>query len=383
VSAACLILKHDRFAIPFTLATTLGLAAVALRGDPDMQVLTPADVSAGLPAAAAARALLGKSGAAALLILLFLAVTSATSAELIAVSSILTYDVYKRYINPDATEAQILRMGHWMVAFFAVVMGIFGLIFFYIGVSMGWLYTFMGVILGSAVVPIALCVTWSKANKWGCIGGSIAGFFAGLIAWLVTTSTLNGGVINVVTSGGDYEMLAGNLASIGIGGIVATAASYIWPDDYDFVSTRAINTSGGHSGNEKEAEPRGDDYGDKKEPSSPYVQSINEEDSELDPVALEKAYKFAARSSVILTLIYLIVIPLPLFFAHTIYGVRGLTAWVVIGILWTFCSAFTVVIYPLYESRVAIMQIFRGMVKDVFARGSGKHDSSPPVSSSA
>ena len=84
-----------RFAIPFTLATTLGLAAVALRGDPDMKVLSPADVSAGLPAAAAASALLGKSGAAALLILLFLAVTSATSAELIAVSSLLTYDVYK------------------------------------------------------------------------------------------------------------------------------------------------------------------------------------------------------------------------------------------------------------------------------------------------
>ena len=65
-----------RFAIPFTLATTLGLAAVALRGDPAMQNLTTADVSAGLPASAAAAALLGKSGAAAMLILLFLAVTS-------------------------------------------------------------------------------------------------------------------------------------------------------------------------------------------------------------------------------------------------------------------------------------------------------------------
>lgn len=77
------------------MATTMGLAAVALQGDPDMKVLTPADVSAGLPAAAAAAALLGKSGGVALLILLFLAVTSATSAELIAVSSLLTYDVYK------------------------------------------------------------------------------------------------------------------------------------------------------------------------------------------------------------------------------------------------------------------------------------------------
>jgi hypothetical protein len=59
----------------------------------------------------------------------------------------------------------------------------------------------------------------------------------------------------------------------------------------------------------------------------------------------------------------LILIPLPLFFASTIYGVGGLTAWVVIGIIWTFCSAFTVVLYPLYESRVALLQISRGVIK--------------------
>lgn len=85
----------------------------------------------------------------------------------------------------------------------------------------------MGVILGSAVVPIALCVTWSHANKWGCLAGSLVGFVAGIVAWLVTTSALNGGVINVTTSGGDYEMLAGNLASIGVGGIIAVCSSLI------------------------------------------------------------------------------------------------------------------------------------------------------------
>lgn len=58
----------------------------------------------------------------------------------------------------------------------------------------------MGVILGSAVVPIALCITWSKANKWGCIAGAIAGFCSGIIAWLVTTSSLNEGIINVTVS---------------------------------------------------------------------------------------------------------------------------------------------------------------------------------------
>ncbi|KAK7691452.1 hypothetical protein QCA50_004851 [Cerrena zonata] len=365
------------FAIPFMFSTTLGLSAVALRGDPAMRILSPADVSAGLPAPAAAAALLGQGGAAALLVVLFLAVTSATSAELIAVSSILTYDVYKKYFNPNATEAQILKVSHASVALFAVIMGLLGLIFFYIGISMGWLYEFMGVVLGSAVVPIALSISWKKANKWGCIGGSIAGFCAGITAWLVTTSSLNDGTINVTTSGGDLEMLAGNLTSIGVGGIVTCVSSYFWPEDFDFDITRAVNAPT-PAEPETKAAPEDSSETEKKGPSvsSDVVSTASQpaEENDLDPVALNKAFKFAAWSSLILLVIMIILIPLPLFFAQTVFGVRGLTAWVVIGMLWTFCSAFTVVLYPLWESRAALKLISRGIVKDIFAKGSGKFE---------
>ncbi|PIL27479.1 transporter [Ganoderma sinense ZZ0214-1] len=367
------------FAIPFMFSTTLGLAAVALRGDPDMRTLSPEDVSAGLPAPAAAAAILGKSGAAALLVVLFLAVTSATSAELIAVSSILTYDVYKKYFNPKATEDQILRVSHAMVALFAIVMGILGLIFFYIGISMGWLYEFMGVVLGSAVVPIAMCVTWSKANKWGCIGGAIAGFCTGVIAWLVTTSALNGGELTVTTTGGDLEMLAGNLASIGVGGIVTTVVSLIWPENFDFEATRAINRPARSPNPDSPVEHSAEGFLDEKKHELTAVsleptpnEFADEEERELDPVALNKAFRIAAWASVVLTLIMLIIIPLPLFFAQTVFGVGGLTAWVIIGMIWAFCSAIAVVLYPLYESRQALLLICRGIVKDIFAKGSGK-----------
>ncbi len=84
----------------------------------------------------------------------------------------------------------------------------------------------MGTLLGSAVVPIALCTTWSKANKWGCILGAIWGLVAGIIAWIVTTAKRHSS-INVETTGGDYEMLAGNLAAIGVGGIISVVASYL------------------------------------------------------------------------------------------------------------------------------------------------------------
>ncbi|KAI9567815.1 urea transporter [Boletus coccyginus] len=367
------------FAVPFAFSTTLGLAAVALTAVPAsssptqvptannfvplLQPLTPGEISAGLPASFAAATLLGQSGAVALLIVLFLAVTSATSAELIAVSSLLTYDVYVRYVNPQATEQQVLRMSHLGVVAFALVMGIAGTIFYYIGVSMGWLYTFMGVILGSGVVPIALCVTWSKANRTGCIAGAVIGFVAGIAVWLGITSGLNEGVINVTTSGGSYEMLGGNLASIGIGGIVSVIASLIWPDNYDFAETRAINlpvvkrTVHHDSAEDIKIEK-------KEVPVS--VTSASDEieiDSELDPVGLKKAFKFAVWSSVIMTLIFMIIIPLPLFWASTVYSVAGFSVWVVVGILWAFCSAFAVVLYPLWESRAALAMIIRGMVK--------------------
>ena len=105
------------FAIPFMFATTLGLSAVALRGDPAMRVLSPEDVSAGLPASAAAAALLGEAGAVCVLIVIFLAITSATSAELIAVSSILTYDVYQvRDQLLDDVWFLLLR-GYWVSCF--------------------------------------------------------------------------------------------------------------------------------------------------------------------------------------------------------------------------------------------------------------------------
>lgn len=112
--------------MPFGIATSLGLGAVALRTNPSFpgypNFLTAAEVSAGLPAPAAAAALLGKTGASLMLVLLFrksacttavpvhdaentatlktVAVTSATSAEMVAVSSIGAYDVYKRCGKP-------------------------------------------------------------------------------------------------------------------------------------------------------------------------------------------------------------------------------------------------------------------------------------------
>ena len=98
-------------------------------------------------------------------------------------------------------------------------------------------------------------------------------------------------------------MLAGNLASIGVGGIIALGTSIIWPDDFNFDVTRAIRAPGAETREELEQEQedvKRHEKGEKGEESHSYAHSVtaSQTDVDLDPVALDKAFRFAAWSSV-------------------------------------------------------------------------------------
>jgi urea-proton symporter len=131
------------FAIPWLCATTMGMAALSLENNPVFPTypsrIPDLEVTAGLVLPHAAVALLGKGGAAATVLLIFMAVTSASSAELIAVSSIFTYDVYKNYINPQATGRFLIRMSHVACIVYAVCMAAFATGLYYAGIG-EWLY---------------------------------------------------------------------------------------------------------------------------------------------------------------------------------------------------------------------------------------------------
>jgi len=88
------------FAIPFTLATTMGLAYLGMSSAQGAPLLTEEDVNKGLAAPLVAQKLLGTSGEYAMLFLILMAVMSTGSAEVIAVASIVIYDVYQTYIKP-------------------------------------------------------------------------------------------------------------------------------------------------------------------------------------------------------------------------------------------------------------------------------------------
>ena len=54
------------------------------------------------------------------------------------------------------------------------------------GISMGYIYLMMGVIISSAVLPAALTLMWKQQNMIAATFSPILGLISSLIAWLVT-----------------------------------------------------------------------------------------------------------------------------------------------------------------------------------------------------
>ena len=114
------------FAIPFSLATSLGLASTAL-----MLPINAGEAGSGLVPPAVADHLMGQAGSALILIMLFMAIVSTGSAESIAVSSLIAYDIYREYFNPDATGKQILFVSRVVIVCFGIFMGLFSVSYQY------------------------------------------------------------------------------------------------------------------------------------------------------------------------------------------------------------------------------------------------------------
>merc|ERR1719352_755621 len=99
--------------------------------------------------------MLGDAGGVLIIVQLTMAILSTGSAECIAVSSLWSYDVYRKYINPAATGKQILMQSRIMVCGWALVMALASIILWLMGINLGYVYNFMGTAIGSAVCPIA------------------------------------------------------------------------------------------------------------------------------------------------------------------------------------------------------------------------------------
>ena len=340
------------FAVPFLAATTMGLAAIALESNPSFPSypnrLSVADVSAGLTLPAAAVTLLGKSGALATLIMVFMAVTSAMSAQLIAVSSIITYDIYKIYLNQEASGKRLIYISHVSVVTFGLTMSAWSVGLYYINISMGYLYLLMGVIISSAVIPGALTLLWNRQSKWAACLSPPLGFACSVSAWLITTRVKYGS-ITVETSGTNIPMLVGNVVALCSPLLFVPVLSFVFRDaaPYDFNSMKDIKR-------------------DKED--SINVAQVNPDEMEREMSLLTRNSKIARITAVILTVCLIILWPWPMYGTAYVFSKPFFTGWVVVGIVWIFISFFIVGIYPIIEGRHSILCVTKKMFAELFAR---------------
>ena len=115
------------------------------------------EVSSGLAMPYAALALMGNGGAVAILLMMFMAVTSAMSSETVATTALVTYNIYQAYIKPDATGQQLLYFSHYITIGFAIFCSSIAVAFNHGGFSVGFLITAIGIFVDSAIVPIRFC----------------------------------------------------------------------------------------------------------------------------------------------------------------------------------------------------------------------------------
>ncbi len=320
------------FAIPFTLATTMGLTAVALDVD-----LTPAQVQLGLVVPAAATALMGEVGAIMVLTMLFMAVTSAGSAELIAVSSIITYDIYRTYKNPNATGKQLVKMSRITIVAFGLGMGGLAVVLLGMGLSLGFVYLAMGIIIGSAVVPIALTILWRKTNKVAATAGAVIGLFIALSTWVMVATSLPefGGELSLASLGHNYSMLFANIAGIVSGGIIALVGSAAVNKDFDWKDLKEKITL--------------------VELSAAASAKIEE-----DEETLKKAFKFSIKGGGAMTIILIILWPMPLIASNMVFDLMAYTAWVAVSIIWVSVASAFIIFMPLIEGRAGFAKVFSG-----------------------
>ncbi|GFN81677.1 urea-proton symporter dur3-like [Plakobranchus ocellatus] len=90
------------FAIPSTIGTTLGLGYLAKTsgGNQSFQQLDMADIDSGLVTVFMAQSEMGTIGSYLVLTMIIMAVMSSGSGEVMAISSIIVYDIYQIHINP-------------------------------------------------------------------------------------------------------------------------------------------------------------------------------------------------------------------------------------------------------------------------------------------
>ncbi|KAF2648002.1 hypothetical protein K491DRAFT_643291 [Lophiostoma macrostomum CBS 122681] len=409
------------FGVPWGLGSVIGMAARALHTTPIWPTypnpLTLAQINAGFVMPYTVKALIGDQGIVAFFVLLFMALTSTVSSSMIAVSSILSFDVYKTYINPKASDKTLVRVSHLTVIIHGCFITGVALALNYGGANMTWIGYFRPILACPGIIPLALTLLWSGQTRLAAIVSPVLGFFTGLAIWLSTSKSLYG-EINLTTTGMGVPALYGAIGSFFSPALYSVLISQYKPYKFDWriflrielADEAQLARSSSIQPNHPPSDATSTSSDAEKPGSDPTKDVPTNDDSRVTPIAhdpvrgksvqeknpgifftnsdtsassipldeiqhpfseaeLKKLHwwhRVAWAWFVFIVLVTFVAWPMPLY-RNYIFSKSFFSGWVTVAIIWQFFAFFAVVLYPLYDGRFEIEKGVRGVYRAIQA----------------
>lgn len=382
-------------AVPWCTGTIVGLSARAIENNP-VWVLYPGtlsetQVNSGMVMPYVLKSLLGSGATEGLLVLIFMAITSTVSSSMIAVSSILSLDIYRTYFNPTASDRKTLQVSHLGVVFHGAFMAGFALMLNYAGATNNWTTYFRPIIACPAIFPLIFTILWSGQTKAAAILSPVLGLLSGLLTWFVL-SWHWGGAINIHTTQQQLPGLYGAIVSFFSPAVFSVAISLAKPSRFDWriflkldlieekeSAKRAFDSTSGSENdvanpvqgeNDKIERNTTEMSGDHKTLSSNVNNSTSDLDDVVHPMSPEtlhhirKWLKIASVFFVVNVIVTLLLWPLPLY-RDWIFTKSFFSGWVTMAIIWHFGAMAAVIVYPCYDGWNAIAISVQGVAKEI------------------
>ncbi|KAJ5679857.1 hypothetical protein N7462_008101 [Penicillium macrosclerotiorum] len=351
------------FAIPWALGTVMSSVALGLENQPNFPTyprrMTSSEVSGGLVLPYAAMTIAGKGGAAAVLLMTFMAVTSTLSAQVIAVSSILSFDVYREYFKKSATDRDLIRSSHFGVIFFAAFSAGFSTMLHYVGIDLGWTLYMLGVVTCPGIFPMVFTVLWRRQSKAAAILSPILGLATGLAVWLATAAHF-GGEVSVKSTGQVLPCMYGTVASCFSPIPYSILITLFRPQRYDWADFKKKKLA---------LEKLDSDLTTIHHGESPHYRADTSgedggvRDAKVNSQELKRWGRIAAFWSLATFLGHWVIWPLPMYGSHYVFEKNFFIAWVVISIIWLWGTMMVAILYPLLDGGIQqILQVYRGLL---------------------
>ena len=240
-------------------------------------------------------------------------------------------------------EGKILvRMSRFFATLFAIFMGFLSVLLNELGLGLGFVYMGMGVMIGSAVTPVAMSILWDKANGYVCAFSAVFGFVLANVAWVIQTA-VEFETVDLSTMGTDWPFLVANLVALFSSLVMCVAGSLIFgPYNMRYTDGVGVMVKEPFVWDALKCEikcvdgvvpPRGPETGD-------------------DDASLEANAKQANIQAIILTIFLVVLWPLPMHFSGGVFTEGGFTVWIICAFVWATIGGLIIVILPPLEAFV-------------------------------